>query len=256
MLKQYSIPLISFLLLALLLAFLASFPMQWGTWRTASCMLNNDCFCELIREGQTVRQPSNTWSSLAYAFMGLLVVAHSYSLPNKKPFTRLFAILLCLMMLTIGIGSAFYHASLTFIGQFADFSGMYLMSSFILVYALYRRYSLPEIRVVLFYLGINLVLALLLYFVPETRRTLFGILILLSLILEIYYAGSAKPSINRYWFYGGLLVFAAAYGIWIIDDERILCSPESWLQGHALWHLLGAISNGMLYLYYRSEGDS
>jgi hypothetical protein len=254
MLKRYSFSLISFLLLLVILAFLASFPMEWKLWRLASCM-PDDCFCELIREGQTVRQPSNTWSSLAYALIGLMVLAHSYSLPNKKPFTWLFGLLLCLMMLTIGIGSAFYHASLTFIGQFADFSGMYLMSSFILVYALYRRYSLPEINVVLGYLGLNTILALLLYFVPETRRTLFGLLLILALILEIYYANSAKPSINRYWFYGGLLIFALAYAVWIIDDERILCSPESWIQGHALWHLLGAISNGMLYFYYRSEGN-
>lgn len=252
-LKSLAFPIIAFLALILATAYLASFPMQWELWDSASCM-PDDCFCELIRFGETLRQPSNTWSSLAYALIGLLVMGHNYNLPNKKPFSHNFGLLMCLMMMTIGIGSAFYHASLSFLGQFADFFGMYLMSSFILVYALYRRFHLPEAPVILLYIAILSILGYLLVYMPELRRTLFGILLVLALGLEIYYATSQKPQIRAIWFYGGLAMFALAYGIWIIDDERILCSPESWLQGHALWHLLGAISNGMLYLYYRSEG--
>jgi hypothetical protein len=254
-LKFYTFPLIAFLALVLATAYLASFPMQWELWSSASCM-PDDCFCEFIRLSETVRQPANTWSSLAYAFFGLLVISHSYSLPNKKPFTHHFGLLMALMMITIGLGSAFYHASLSFLGQFADFFGMYLMSSFVLVYALYRRFSLPELQVILLYVGINVVLGLLLVYVPELRRSIFGILLIAALGLEIYYASSRKVTIQTRWFYMGLVIFAAAYAIWIIDDERILCSPESWLQGHALWHLLGAIANGMLYLYYRSEGQA
>jgi hypothetical protein len=252
--KLYAFPIIAFLALLLATAYLASFPMQWELWSAASCM-PDDCFCEFIRP-ETVRQPINTWSSLAYALVGLFILGHSYSLPNKKPFSHHFGLLMCLMLVALGISSAFYHASLTFLGQFADFFGMYLMSTFIFVYALYRRFSLPEIPVILLYIAILTVLGFLLVYVPDLRRTLFGILLAIALSLEIYYAISRKPAIRARWFYAGLFVFTIAYGIWTIDADRIMCSPESWIQGHAIWHLLGAVSNILLYFYYRSEGET
>ena len=70
---------------------------------------------------------------------------------------------------------------------------------------------------------------------------------------ELYYEISRKPDITRYWFNSGLLLFAVAYGIWITDNTRFICVADSLLQGHAIWHILGALSSGMLYLYYASE---
>jgi hypothetical protein len=29
--------------------------------------------------------------------------------------------------------------------------------------------------------------------------------------------------------------------------------PDTWLQGHAMWHLLTALSLATIYLYYRNE---
>jgi hypothetical protein len=38
-----------------------------------------------------------------------------------------------------------------------------------------------------------------------------------------------------------------------LDVARKFGTPESWIQGHALWHLLTALALGSMYLYYRSE---
>ena len=45
-----------------------------------------------------------------------------------------------------------------------------------------------------------------------------------------------------------------ACSAWILDVSRVVCAPDSWLQGHAMWHVLMAAVIGWMYLYYRSEG--
>jgi len=55
------------------------------------------------------------------------------------------------------------------------------------------------------------------------------------------------------WFYAGFALFATAFLIWGLDISKTICNPHSPLQGHAVWHLLGAVAAGFLYLYYASE---
>jgi len=43
-----------------------------------------------------------------------------------------------------------------------------------------------------------------------------------------------------------------AFAIWNAS-KAWLCQPHSLVQGHAIWHLLGAVSAYFLYRYYASE---
>ena len=43
---------------------------------------------------------------------------------------------------------------------------------------------------------------------------------------------------------------AVAFVIWILDFTRTVCAPASWLQGHAVWHILGAAAAWYLFRYY------
>jgi hypothetical protein len=54
-------------------------------------------------------------------------------------------------------------------------------------------------------------------------------------------------------FTSAILTLLLAYTLWILDRTNVLCSLESPFQGHALWHILDAISILLVYLYYRSE---
>ena len=38
-----------------------------------------------------------------------------------------------------------------------------------------------------------------------------------------------------------------------LDVAGRFSGPDTWLQGHALWHLLTALSLGLVYAYYRAE---
>ena len=54
----------------------------------------------------------------------------------------------------------------------------------------------------------------------------------------------------------GILAKAVAFAIWIMDQQGTLCVPDSLVQGHAIWHLLGALSIWLNFSYYRSERSS
>lgn len=251
--KKYFLPTLIFTGICLIFGFIMSQNINWDTWRIATCM-PDECFCEAIRTDETIRQPSNTWSSMAFTLVGLLVAGQALSqIDDKRELSMMFALIFSIALIVIGIGSAFYHASMTFWGQFVDVGGMYLLVSFMLIYAWIRLYGLSTATGAILYLGINTILFALLYFVPETRRSLFAIILLVGIGFEIYYVMSRKPEIKRRWFNTGLLLFAVAYGIWILDNNGTFCTADSLLQGHAIWHISGAVSSGMLYLYYFSE---
>jgi hypothetical protein len=48
----------------------------------------------------------------------------------------------------------------------------------------------------------------------------------------------------------GLALLGAAGLASLADVTRAACDPESWLQGHALWHVLSALALAALFRFY------
>jgi hypothetical protein len=225
---------------------------SWADWKPATCM-PDWCFCEAQRSG-IITQPANTWSSLGFVFVGLLILSQRY--PHTKPasaFSSTHALVYSLATIFIGLGSTFYHASLTFLGQFFDVMGMYLLAGFILLYNLSRTKFISSFAFVLLYAALNLVLAALLIILPELRRYLFAALILVAPALAYLPRGVTRDQTKRRYLRAAILTLLVAFVIFLLDLTKIFCRPESWLQGHALWHLGGALAAGLLYLHYRNE---
>lgn len=238
----------------------------WESWKPATCMPDG-CFCEALRDG-ILRQPANTWSSLGFILVALLIFGQarrdvSLASPSRKtnPFMNQPFVpgLYSFSLIVIGLGGTFYHASLTFVGQFFDLIGMYFFVVFALLYNIKRWYTVTRARTIptsilaLAYLILILLLAYALLVFPELRRYIFGALIVLALVPEFLIRRQSKPMIQTGYLSATLVIGVMAFVIWILDNAKILCVPYSWLQGHAAWHLLGALATGSLYLYYRSE---
>jgi hypothetical protein len=247
--------LIGGVLLALSPILVTAKPSPWDQWKPATCM-SDGCFCEKVRSDDLIRQPVNTWSSLAFVLAGSAIFLSDQK--RRKSALRLrlskaSVFLLALSTVVIGIGSAFFHASLTLVGQFFDVFGMYLLTSFMLAYALQRLFRWNDGLMVAFYISINLLLSGLLYEVPETRRYVFAIVLLLAIIFEMLVRRLRTTQIAVRWWNSGLMLFLIGYVIWILDNTRVLCSPNSLLQGHSVWHILGAVAVFCLFRYYSSE---
>jgi hypothetical protein len=160
------------------------------------------------------------------------------------------AFLYAFTLFVVGSGSAWFHATLSFSGQFFDVLGMYLIGTFALLYSIGRIRPASDTAVAITYLLLNAVLSALLYWMPIARRVVFGLLIAAVIAVEMVSMRRARSNPPATHLRTAIAVMALAFAIWILDYTKIVCDPNSWLQGHAIWHMLGAVAAWFLFLHY------
>lgn len=225
---------------------------SWSLYAPASCTATR-CFCELPRGGALIVQPANSWSSYGYAFAGFLMIVLSQSAGWRSRFRPEAASWFGMTAIFVGLGSVLLHATLTLWGQFFDVMGMYLVSAFMLVSAIARWRGLQMKTSAIFYLALVTGLLLVLYQLPDVRRWLFAVVLVAAIVIEFGFARPRRKGVRAGYYIAGIMTKAVAFGIWNLDQHGTLCTPESLFQGHAVWHLLGATSLWLTFLYYRSE---
>lgn len=232
----------------LLIWALRSLGTDWNSWRPATC-LPDACFCEADRVS-FLRQPINALSSLAFCVVATAVLLWPHRATVGRSEDKY---LFWGATTVIGLGSAFFHASLSFAGQTADVLGMYLLATLLLLWSapFASRWSVGQ-RVATYVLG-NVALLALLIAVPALRRYVFGLLVIAILFFELRQRQTIGKKRTASYLYFALALFAAGFVIWIADLTKVACSPYGWLQGHALWHLCGAASAFVIYWHYHRE---
>jgi hypothetical protein len=232
------------------------------------CVLEGDCYCEAPRPGP-VAQPANTWSLLPFSLAGLGIALHSgrarqrrrASPRNRMTGTSLYPALYSGIVTFMGPAGAFFHASLTDWGGALDVLSMFLWINFLIAYdlAVIRRWKARRFLAV--YAGATALLML-----PRLGHgpagvplfaVVFGFWLLLELALSLPdHTLSFRPPgrRDRRWLLAYLAISGVAFGVWAASHGGgPLCDPDSWIQGHALWHVLNAIAFVLLYPYLRSE---
>ena len=239
---------------------------DWSKWQQATCLETElGCFCEKPRD-TLVRQPVNTFTNLAFSVVGVVVLMETIQqqinlkrkLNETERLGQAFACLYAISQIILGAGSGWYHASLSFWGQWIDNAAMYLTVTAPALYAL-SSIRLAQgtknmvTRYVAEWLTVNIFLGLLVLYVPSTRRWVFVALILAMLLAEVYArvrmpnrAKVAKLSTLACAF----VSFAVAFFIWTMDIKHIWCWPESVIQGHGIWHILDGFAAFFIFMYY------
>lgn len=225
---------------------------EWAKYAPATCTTTR-CFCELPRPNALIVQPANSWSSYGYALAGFLMIVLSQARGWSSSFPRNAASYFGITAIFVGLGSVLLHATLTLWGQFFDVMGMYLVSGFMAVSALARWRNLTARQAVLLYLVVVGGLLAVLYALPEVRRWLFAVVLIFAIAVEMGFARPLRSGVQTRYYIAGIIAKAVAFTIWNLDQHGALCAPTSLIQGHALWHLLGATSLWCTFLYYRSE---
>ena len=225
---------------------------DWSRFAPATCT-ETRCFCELPRTGAFLVQPANSFSSFGFVFAGFLMILLARSRDRVSAFPPLAASMLGLAAIITGVGSVLLHATLTLWGQFFDVLGMYLVSAFFLIYAIAKWRGIADRRAMAYYALLCIVLVAILYALPEVRRWLFAVILLAAIVLELVFARPLRPHVRTGYYVAGLVANIVAFTIWNLDQRGQLCSPDSLMQGHAVWHLLGAVALWFAFLYYRSE---
>lgn len=219
--------------------------------RPATC-LDTHCFCEAVRAGP-IEQPANTLSSLAYLALGVWALVRLVRAPGRPAGSSVVLVpAVALVACAVGLSSAYYHATLTFLGQYLDIMSMYLLGAVLVSGALWRRGTLGERGALAVFLGMVLLLGVAQYAQPELRRVLFALVLVPGIALEHTprVHGASRPRAALAPLRAGVVLLVVAYAFWLVDQWRVLCWPDSWFQGHAAWHTLTAVATVLLVAHY------
>ncbi len=209
----------------------------WSSFSPATAMFCEQNLCSWIA------QPSNTWSNLPFAIVGIMIVRTNKDRPLLK--------LLGHSAWILGIGSFMFHASASFIFEAWDLLGMFMISGLMLSFN-FARYSENQSvsKLIGLFLGMTaLAFAILLSF-PSIGIALFAIQVALALHLEVLMDLREDPVEFKYakYFIGA---FVLAFILWNLDIHGIVCDPNNHiLTGHAVWHLLNAVAIWFIYRFY------
>lgn len=218
--------------------------------RPATCT-STGCFCEAPLES-IPKQLFDSFSSLAFVFLGIWAL-----LPTRQPILgtpeRRLKPLFGIVFVFIGASSFFYHATLSFLGQFLDIFSMYAFGILIALGALYRAGKVSGRLSILIFVASSIVFGILQYEFPDARRVLFAGLLLPGIVLELtpFITASSPRSPKVRFIYIGVGTLVIAYVIWLLDQNSQFCDPYSPLQGHAVWHVLTAVTAFLIVAHYR-----
>jgi hypothetical protein len=210
----------------------------WSDWAQRPALFCEASLCAWVR------QPGNSWSNVGFLVAGALIWRATAEPRHRH--LRPMAWILALM----GVGSLFFHASETLLGLWLDYAGMYAMTAYMGAFVLARSLGTRRdvVFAVLFLAGMGSLL------VPGAPVR--GIFVVANLICPIFEAKMALRPETRAssyrWFAAAYAAFLPAVGLWVLDEQRLLCDPDNHvLSGHAAWHLLDAAMFWFSFLYYR-----
>jgi len=219
-------------------------------------------FCEAARDGW-VKQPANSLSNLGFVVAGLAIGWRARdrallgdTLPRLRGTTTALA---CIVVL-LGPASAAMHATQSDLGGRLDMLSMYLVAGFAAAYAVTRWWRRG--RTLLWQVFLLLVAACQLVglwdreipVVMFAGNAAFGLLLVLAVVLEVRLWRRGSPHTDLRWGAAALASMLVAFAIWNAS-RNAWCDPDSLLQGHAAWHLLGALAAYLLFRLYASERD-
>lgn len=213
----------------------------WSDWQPGTVH-----FCER-RLCASIVEPSNTWSSLGYVVLGLLMLGRERT---AVPLAVAAA------QIMIGVGSFFFHGTGTFAGEVVDQIGMFMLSVLILAATAAQHFSWSGRQTVAVYVGGVVVSTAAILVVGPAGIPLFGVQLAAGLGGQVW-LWRRTPAGDRAVFrpfFVGIGIFLCSFAIWITDISGLVCDPDNHLiTGHAIWHVLNAFSIWQLGSFYRAR---
>ena len=208
--------------------------------------LPNVKWCEATR-CSWITEPSNTWSNLAYIIVAIYIFVRF-----RKLFPRLSRLFL-IVGVTLGLFSGIYHASYTFFFQVFDFIGMYMVSCLLIVLNQHRSNEEHGFgRLVLnyvVYILLSTMLTLVFYYTGLPFQVIF-FFHLCYVAYQEWQIRKVEGSIQYKFFFSAIASLTIGLVFSALDVKRIVCFPNSIYQGHAVWHLLAALSIYLVFLFF------
>lgn len=239
----------------------------WNSFDTSSDI--NIFFCEHTDMSKTIRQPINTFSNFIYWFVGIAILRRGwkdqskrtkYNIISANPF---YSIMLGCIMLYIFCASTLFHSSLIEFASRLDFSSVYSLSLFPLMYFTHRvwllsigvpsnvRHTKSTTTVII---AFSVLYLLFTFFLPHGYENCSVLSIIFTIIVFGIVVEKKDPGkTNGYYLIASIASILFAVMWFGFDVYKVLCNENSFIQPHSLWHLFAGISTFYFYMYIRSE---
>ena len=220
-------------------------------------------YCEFNDTGKLFHQSMNTYSNLVYFFFGIFICLigkqdannQGLNLKNRLANFPELSFLIGISFIYLSFGSAFFHASLTWIGQRVDMNGTYSLSISILLIAFYQVFHKIELskaakkRLIIFALILIICFYQIALLISSSILLPIFIFSAWLLIAINYFQFSKERSLILALF--SIISIVIALKIRTMDVQKVNCDPFSLYQGHSLWHFLAGLSSFCSYAFFR-----
>ena len=191
-----------------------------------------------------VVQPGNTWTNIIYLIVGILI------LRTKNDHSKEERLIFGISTLLLFLGSGFFHMSGSHVGKMFDVSSMFLLSVAILSLSLQKTFLLKSNTTIAIFV-IGFLISLYPLWFHDNGYVVFAAQIIIAVILEFRMLRSGTSSLDRSLLLSSIATLLIAFGIWILDRNKIVCDPDNHiLPGHGVWHLLTGVS---IYLFFKAK---
>lgn len=254
----------SIVILTLLLILIFFIYKDVNVWQsmTPARELTSPDYHEHIHESSIFRTRFNTWSNLAFVYAGIFMLCLALYDMKKKfslkqgyivatPFQTIFV---ALTFIYLGLGSGFFHASLTRFGQQCDVGGMYAASLSLVLVSLgswipYITSNSKKIMTWPFIVSAGVLGSILMTVYKWSLSSgkllpLFIVSLVIFIVADLFHK-TRKLQIR--WFLFALISLGAGIAFRTADVDF------GYWPGHSIWHVLLAMYIGFIYLYHRSE---
>ncbi|UJR17202.1 hypothetical protein I4U23_004097 [Adineta vaga] len=224
-------------------------------------------YCE-ISTNKIFAEPINTWSNLGFIIIGFIIAWQMMwgtfnDNVNNLTTSDFLSIFYSSLVICLGPCSMTMHATYTHLGMELDVLSEYLICGYLVAYSTQRLFCMNKI----YFVGVFLLIVVICELVSRCdiylpviggpANLLVAIFLIIFLIAELFIVFYRKSDIKKRWGILGILAFILAFLIWNFSNTGgPLCFPNSWFQGHALWHVLCAIALYFLFRYHISENSS
>lgn len=196
------------------------------------------CHCE-GPQSQIFGLTLGFWSSFAYFLAGILLFRRG----RRKSLFEAWVF----SVFVIGGSSLTFHSTFSLASVALDYASVAFSLSLFLVYNFFKGLSFGPRRRYLALLIYYLVLWAIFFRFPMWERV--GICVLIfSIALWDIFKRLEGPLLKQRSLLISLFLGITAFSAFLLEESKIWCDPSLLLQGHTLWHILGAAS---LYFYGR-----
>jgi len=211
----------------------------WDAWEPATLSFCEAHLCAWIKT------PANTWSNLAFVFVGLFILRHCRRFDQRALSMFGFSAVL------LGIFSGLFHASHALMFQVLDLLGMYFISGLMVTYNIRRWLRWGPGALSAFFWAMVAISGVVVQLFPDAGVPLFALEVTAAITIELILHIRDFGTVDYRFLYGFVGAFAVSFTIWILDVQGIVCDPDNHIiSGHAVWHVLNSLTILFLYKFH------